>query len=970
MASFARRAPPLSPEYHVHDAPRAERRPTRAIPARTSPSAAGWIALAIWAIFAILAALLTVGVVSAFSKYTEGLPSLAELDKISFAEQSVITDRTGKIELARFGGEKREIVAFEDIPPIIIDAQTAIEDKTFWDNSGFDPVAIAAAAFDSLRGNSRGASTITQQLVRQRLLDPALVQDPKRQAERKIKEIVQSIRLTEAYPGIEGKQKIIAAYLNQNYYGNQSYGVFAAAKSYFGVKTLDEVTPAQAAILAGLVKSPSNYDLVRNAVEECVEPSPDDTPEACASAKGTKLVVPPDATIVQRRNQILELLADGRTTLSKDEFSPDELRAAQTEPVLVAKQTTPRWVAPHFVWAVQKELSTKLCGEVDGSCQALEAGGLRITTTLDARLQAIAEKWVKAAAVVPNSKNPEALARTLKIPGGYTSWMKNLRGKDIKNGAIVALDYQTGQLIAYVGSADYYAAKSTPQFQAKYDVVGSGFRQPGSAFKPFNYLTGIDDGTMTAGTMFMDTGTDFGGGYAPGDADNRERGPVRIRSALQFSLNIPSVKAAQINSPDHVFTRAQEFGMTFQSETTNAGLSIALGVQEVRPVDLVTAYGTLANGGRKMGHTTILSVTDQSGAPVIPPWTQTEGEQVAKPQSAYIVTDILAGNTNSRVNPFWGKFAITGPDKARRPATLKTGTNNDAKDLNAYGFIAAPTEDGRAGGEYALAVGAWNGNSDNTVVSPKKPVFSIEVTTFVWQGFLQEATDKWAVNDFVRPEGLSRVKIDAFTGLQPRTGSPTVDEWFLPGTEPQASVPEGACGQAVLELPGIFEAKYKNWLSADLDWLNRAKRGPGTVGGVNRDPAIFFYDGSFTPYGKSWGALVEGRGCTLPSPSVTCYPVPTPDPSGLVPSFEVPSADPSANVIYEPCPTPSSLPSASPSPSAEVSVPPSAEVTPPPTPEPTQQPTPPPKPTPSPTPSAAPSAAAAGASDPVSSTRP
>src|SRR5206468_2929261 len=196
--------------------------------------------------------------------------------------------------------------------------------------------------------------------------------------ERKLKEIIQSIRLTEAYPGVEGKQQIIAAYLNQNYYGNQAYGIKAAAKSYFGVDDLFKLTPAQAAILAGLPKSPSNYDLVKNSEEQCVEPSPADTEETCASSKGTELVVP---------------------------------------------QTT-----------------------------------------------AIVEKWVQAAAIVPHAKDPAALAKTLKIPGGYAQWMKNLRTKDVHNGAMVALDYQTGELIAYVGSANYYAPKSTPQFQAKFDV--------------------------------------------------------------------------------------------------------------------------------------------------------------------------------------------------------------------------------------------------------------------------------------------------------------------------------------------------------------------------------------------------------------------------------------------------------------------------------------------------------------------
>ena len=949
----------------MYDDPRAGRGAALEPVRRTSPSAAGWIALGIWTIFAVLAVLGTVGVVAAFSRYTSNLASPNNMLKdITFQQQSVITDRNGVV-LARFGGEKREVVEFKDIPPIVVDAQVAIEDKTFWDNAGFDPLAIVSAGIDSLRGNGRGASTITQQLVRQRLLDPALVQDPNRTLERKIKEIIQSIRLTEAYPGVEGKQQIIAAYLNQNYYGNQTYGVKAAAETYFG-HPLSEVTPSEAATLAGLVKSPSNYDLVRNADELCVPPSPDDTETKCASGK-SQLTVQEDAPIIARRNTILELLASGRTILSKDQYSPDQLRAAEKDPVVLGPQTVPQWEAPHFVWAVQKELADRLCGNDVPTCDDLEKGGLTITTTLDDKVQKIAEKWVQAATVVPHAKDPKKAARDLKIPGGYAPWMQNLADRDLRNGALVALDYQTGELIAYVGSANYYANKATKKFQPKFDVVGDGFRQPGSAFKPFNYLTGIDDKKVTAASMLMDTSTDFGGKYTPADADTLERGPVRVRNALQFSLNIPSVKMAQINSPDHIFSRAQDFGMVFASDKTNAGLSIALGVQEVRPVDLVTAYGTLANGGVKIGHTTILSIKDQAGRDVRPPYTPPAGEKVASPQAAWIVTDILAGNTNPKVNPFWGKFELTGPKNERRPATLKTGTNNDAKDLNAYGFIAPPTDDQRAKGEYALAVGVWNGNSDNTVVSPDKPVFSIDVSTFVWQGFLQETTAKWAINDFKQPDGLVKAAVDPFTGLKPRSGDRSIEEWFIADTVPKDSVPDGTCGEKVLRMPGIYEGNYDNWMSADVDWLNRAKRGPGTAGGVNRSRTAYFYNGQFQPFGRSWGALVEGRGCAGPSPSVTCFPVPTPDPSGVVPSFEVPSADPSANVIFEPCATPSTSPSASPSASVEPSVgpsepPPTPEPTPPPTPAPTPAPTPPPTPAPTDTP--APSAAAGGSSAP------
>ena len=930
----------------MYESPRATDRALDPDAEAARPSTAGIIAIVVWVLFALVAFLIAAASVAAFGRLTDNLKDPGAFDDIALQEESVIYDRTGKIELARFGAARREVVAFADIPPIVIDAQTAIEDKTFWSNSGFDPLAIVSAGIDSLRGRSRGASTITQQIVRQRLLEDSLVQDPKRTLERKLKEIIQSIRLTEEFPGIEGKRDIITAYLNQNYYGNQSYGVVAAAKSYFG-KPLSELTVAEAAILAALPKSPSNYDLVLNAVEECSVPVAEG--DDCPATATTQLVVPEDTDIVQRRNQILDLLAEGdRTPLSGNQYTRQDFLDAKNDKVVLAPQTIPQWTAPHFVWAVQNELRTKLCGEA-ATCDVLEAGGLRITTTLDTKLQKIAEKWVKAAAIVPNAKDPAAMADSLGLK--YETWMKNLRGKQVRNGALVALDYQTGELVAYVGSADYYATKSSKRFQPKYDVVGSGWRQPGSAFKPFNYLTGIDDKTLTASTMLMDAATDFGGKYTPSDADNLERGPVRVRTALQFSLNIPSVRAMGINDPAHVFSRAKEFGMRFQTDTTQAGLALALGVQEVRPIDLVTAYGTLGNGGSYVGHTTILSVKDRAGNNVAPPYAVPEGTRVASPQAAFIVTDILAGNTNPKVNPFWGKFQILDAKK-RRPATLKTGTNNDAKDLNAYGFIAPPSKDGRAGGEYALAVGAWNGNSDNSVVStPQRPVFSIDVTTYVWHGFLEEATKGWGINGFSVPkEGLVKAKIDPWTGLKPTAGDTGIEEWFIANTQPKTSVPENACGAAALEFAG-FEKNFGNWMEADRDWIARAQRGQGTRGGVNGTRTAYFYNGAFTPYGKSWGPFVTGHGCGSPSPSPTCFPLPTPDASGIVPSFEPPSADPSASGAVAPlaCPTPSPSPSPSPSPTPEI------------TPEPTPKHTPPqatPAPEPSPPPSTEPSVGA------------
>jgi membrane peptidoglycan carboxypeptidase len=436
-------------------------------PAPARPSGPGWIAIVLFGLLFALGALIAVGLIGAYVSLSRDLVKPQELAAVPPHEESIVYDRTGKTELARFGDIRREAVTFDQIPKILIDATTAVEDKTFWTNTGFDPLAIASAGLDALRGRSRGASTITQQLVRQRLLSPDLVQSSSRTLERKLKEIIQSIRLTQYYGGEQGKQEIITAYLNQNFYGDSSYGVKAAARSYFN-KDLKDLTVSEAAILAALPKSPSSFDLVRNAVEQ------DD---------GT-LVVPPETEIVQRRNLVLDLLAEGRTPVSGHQSRAADVEAATADPLVLAPQTETRWIAPHFVWAVRDELTRALCGEEAQTCPQIEQGGLRITTTLDTKLQKSAEKWVQAAAIVPKAKDPKAAAKALGL--SYDTWMQRLRDKDLNNGALVAIDYQTGELVAYVGSADYYATKGNRQFQPKFDVVGDGYRQPGSAFKPFN----------------------------------------------------------------------------------------------------------------------------------------------------------------------------------------------------------------------------------------------------------------------------------------------------------------------------------------------------------------------------------------------------------------------------------------------------------------------------------------------------
>ncbi len=923
---------------------------------RQGIGSAATMGLVLFAIL-VLAGFTGAGVaLAAYFRLSNGLPDPSALEQIQLPQQSVVYDRTGTVELARFGQFNRVVVKFADIPPVLVDATTAVEDRTFWENAGFDPVGILAAGLDALRGNVRGASTITQQLVRQRLLSDNGTAETQVTISRKLREIIQSIRVTEAFPGVDGKQRIMAAYLNQNYYGNDAYGVAAAAQAYFGVD-LQNLDLAQAAILAAIPKAPSSYDLVQNAVDECIDPNaPQDTCQ-------TQLVVPADAPIVQRRNLVLDLMEQGRTPLTGSQYTTADFEAAKQEKVILAPQKSTLWKVPQFVYQVRRELTTLLCGAGADTCPVLERGGLKITTTLDMKLQGIAEKWVKAAAIVPHAKNPKAAAKAIGL--SYEPWMQNLRSRDLHNGALVAMDYQTGELLAYVGSADPTATKATRKFQPRFDVLADGWRQPGSAFKPVLYATGIDSKVMTAASMFMDVVTDFGGGYIPTDADNLERGPVRLRNALQFSLNIPAVKATAVIGNDRIQKTAEAMGVQFQNGQVKAGLSMGLGVEVIHPLDLVRAYGVLADAGQLADQTTIRTVVDASGSSIVSEDARPAPQQVIDPGAAGIVTNILSGNTDPNQNPYWGQFRIMDGGK-RRPATLKTGTNNEARDLNAYGFIAAPTAKGRSDGEHALVVGVWNGNSDNSLVStPKAPLFSLEVSTYVWQGFVKEATHGWAIHDFSLPSNLQKAAVDPWTGLAASGGGQAIDELFLPGTGPgAAAAPGSACGEAVLSEAG-FESQHPAWLAADRAWLKRASRGPGVRGGPKGTTTSYFYQPSYVPYGRSWGQLTGGTGCASPSPSPSASfdpcasPFVTPNPSAAV--------DPNATPVI--CPSPSGLPSPSlspgPTPSPSSPPTPTPTATPPPaTPTPAPTATPNPTPTPKPTPAQSPASGSSPAPGP------
>jgi membrane peptidoglycan carboxypeptidase len=895
---------------------------------RTVASIAIAIPLFLFGTFVLVGLLGFATVVVGYNHFSQGLGDPKQiLDNLSFDQQTRIMDRTGTVELARLGTVKRDLVTFDEIPPELIDATTAIEDKTFWENAGFDPVGIISAGIDTLRGTPRGASTITQELVRARLLPQTA--KPMSLYERKIKEIIQSIRLTQEYRGVAGKQAIMTAYLNQNFYGNNSYGVAAAAQSYFG-KSLKDLDLAQMAILAGIPQSPTTYDLMRNAVQQCSVPAAtiDDCP-----AGDVQLVVPADSTIVQRRDYILELMKT-RSPLSGSKHTPAEYEAAKSEPVILATPTPQAWKAAQFVWQVRSELGAILCGpDQADSCEKVDTGGYTVTTTLDWSMQQTLERWLEAVARAPNEKNTDALLTQLKIPKSSWSWIKALKGENVNDAAGGIVDARTGEVYAYAGSAGYGLAGNS-RFQPQFDVLSDGYRQPGSAIKPIDYSIGINDHTMTAATMFMDVVTNFGTSakpYTPQQADGKERGPVRLREALEFSLNIPAIKAGYVNGLDHQFVRTKDFGLAYRSGTVPV-ISESIGTLGVHPIDMLTAYSTIANGGQREDRQMILDVTDSTGQHVwAPSDAPTKPTQVISPQAAYIITDILAGNTDKSQNPFWAQWAIYD-GKTRREAAYKTGTTDDNRDVDAYGFLAPP-KDPKAP---QLVAGVWLGNSDNSAM---KKVLSLEASAPLWSSIMTEVSKGMPLASFAssRPGGLTQTKIDAYSGMLPGPfTTKTVSEWFIAGTAPtqvdDTKVPvqidaatgdlwqEGCAGpvetQGFLDLSNVESSMPASWKSYTDGWIARAKKGAGAVGGPRRTATQYFYGGypAFYPFGRTWGApFAPTAMCTppAPSPSPACVYDPTDPFSTPCPSTE-PSPGPSAPA---PSPTPKSKPTPKPSPS-------------------------------------------------------
>ncbi len=418
---------------------------------------------------------------------------------------------------------------------------------------------------------------------------------------------------------------------------------------------------------------------------------------------------------------------------------------------MLAEQGNNDYLAPHFVYAVRREAGDLLEGE-----ELLDTGGLRIITTLDYEgYQRSAEKWAQIAYDLDRMSPEDLIATYGEAAAGEQGWIRQLQGRNINNDAMVTVNYRTGAVLAYVGSANFFG-ESTPEHQPNFDVIGQAYRQSGSAFKPITYAAGFESGVITPATMLMDVQGEIVDGYSVPNADNRERGPVRVRDALKYSLNIPVAKIQQLVGTDNVVNMAERLGLDWdpRQEAEVAVPSLTLGTIGVHMLDLATAYGVIANAGEFVPSYMIERIEDSDGNVIYDHATDAdESEQVLSPQSAYLVTDILADNTDPAANPLWGPRFQLPAAEGRRPATLKTGTTNDFRDLQAVGYLAADPDPSVTEG--AIVTGVWVGNSDFSAI---QDVFAADGPTFIWHDYMAEVAElnELPVRDFTRPDGRGR----------------------------------------------------------------------------------------------------------------------------------------------------------------------------------------------------------------------
>ena len=657
-------------------------------------------------------------------QYATAVDNLSE--RASNFETTLILD-AGGATLAEFSDPNtgpRTEVPLAQISPWLIHATVATENETFYTDPGFSVLAILRATYQNLTAGDTvsGASTITQQLARALVLETEFASQ--RTTERKIVEIIVASEIKRKYT----KNEILEIYLNEIFYGNRSYGIEAAAQTYFR-KSASELNPAESAFLAGLPQSPAQYDPVVN--REAAIQRMQTVLRLMSEANGTGCVY------IEHEDLTTWAVPNGGGLCISTEQQPDgstlyfyktPAMDAPQEMVLdialvetaVFKPPVTEFVHPHFVNYVWQQLE-----ETYGP-QAIYAAGFRVWTTLDETIQSAAEDTV--------SQNLAAL---------------QARGFDSTNASVVVMRPTDGAVLAMVGSADYYNEDIDGQVNIAFTA-----QQPGSSIKPLVYLTAFRPNEQgeywTPASVIWDVSTDFNG-YRPTNYDNLFHGPQTARDALANSLNIPAVKALEFAGLLNFTQLAQEAGLTFplgNPVERNAGLTTALGAVEVRLFDMVKAYAMLAQNGVKVSPYSIVYIEDSKGNEIYRANPGQSGTQVVDPTYAYLITSILSDNA-ARAAEFGRGAPMELP--SGRPAAVKTGTSNDSRDVWTIGYTPQ------------MVVGVWVGNSDN------RPMYGLTGyygAAPIWNAVMETSLADLPVQDFAPPPGILQAEVCNDSGAQ------------------------------------------------------------------------------------------------------------------------------------------------------------------------------------------------------------
>ncbi len=679
---------------------------------------------------------------------SRNLPAPEQFDEKQVVESTKIFDRTGKVLLYEIHGEeKRTVIPFSEIPEEVKEATLAAENASFYTDPAFDWKGIARAFFKNVRAGKvvQGGSTITQQLAKNLFLTP------ERTISRKLKELILAVQLESRYT----KEEIFELYLNQIPYGSNAYGIESAARTFFN-KSANELTLSEAAILAAMQNATTYYSPWGSHVDE----------------------------LFGRQKYVLGRMAElGFITKEEAEKAAHKKAAFQRNPETLK--------ASHFSLMV-KEYLVQTYGE-----EMVMDGGLQVITTIDYRLQEIAERVVL--------ENAE----------------KNSEAYEGRNAALVAEDPKTGQILALVGSKDPFRepepAGCTPgvncKFEPSFNVPVQGLRQPGSTLKPFAYLTAFAKGFLPE-TIVFDAPTEFASGnpscpalpdfsntnpecFHPENFEGTFRGPVSLKVGLSESMNVPSVKVLHLAGFDDVLRTIRDFGITTLGERARYGLSLVLGGGEVRLAELVNAYATLAHEGVRHTQSTILEVKDRSGK-VLERY-RDSATRVTSPQYPRMITQILS-DAELRSGLFHGSLGLTV--FPGREVAMKTGTTNDFRDAWTMGYTPN------------LAVGVWAGNNDNTPMQKKGG--SILAAVPMWSAFLREALPLFPAEGFTRPEpGLGTEKpmlggIWSYTPVKNGVSYPQVHSvlYYVDKGDPLGASP----------LNPARDPQFANWEASVLQW--------------------------------------------------------------------------------------------------------------------------------------------------------